>query len=191
MLLPCLKSSMRNVQVCGGGHSEQPNEIVFCERCDVAVHQECYAVPSIPEGACARCCAPPMHPGLCNALHHDEASLLSRLTGCIGVPPKHAVRTAGEWLCWPCKLYEEQQLAAGRAQAEIRKPRWEASASSPTRCRRPLALDGTPAAPALGSLRCRLLSQSLASWYSARSANDTTLAASQPSSFHILHCIKD
>ena len=71
-----LDLGMCDAQVCGGGHSEQPNEIVFCERCDVAVHQECYAVPSIPEGACARCGALSLNPGLCDPLHHDEALLL-------------------------------------------------------------------------------------------------------------------
>lgn len=25
--------------VCGEGHSEAPNQILFCERCDVPVHQ--------------------------------------------------------------------------------------------------------------------------------------------------------
>lgn len=36
---------------------------------------------------------------------------------------------AGEWLCWPCKRYEEQQLALGKAQAEVRPPRWESAAA--------------------------------------------------------------
>ena len=38
--------------VCGGGDSDKAtgNEIVFCERCDVAVHQKCYAVDNIPAG---------------------------------------------------------------------------------------------------------------------------------------------
>ena len=38
--------------ICGGGDSDKSagNEIVFCERCDVAVHQACYAVDSIPAG---------------------------------------------------------------------------------------------------------------------------------------------
>ena len=36
--------------VCGGGMSEAPNVIVFCERCDLAVHQQCYNVAQIPDG---------------------------------------------------------------------------------------------------------------------------------------------
>lgn len=39
--------------VCGGGDSSRDdgNEIVFCERCDVAVHQRCYGVDVIPAGS--------------------------------------------------------------------------------------------------------------------------------------------
>jgi hypothetical protein len=36
--------------VCGQGESAPPNEIVFCEQCAVAVHQECYGVRVIPTG---------------------------------------------------------------------------------------------------------------------------------------------
>lgn len=37
--------------VCAGGLSAEPNAIVFCERCDVAVHQACYSIYPLPEGA--------------------------------------------------------------------------------------------------------------------------------------------
>ena len=49
--------------VCGGGVSVAPNYIVFCERCDVAVHQACYQIEEVPPGA--RIC---LHAGLCSGL---------------------------------------------------------------------------------------------------------------------------
>ena len=36
--------------ICLQPDSEPPNQIVFCENCDMAVHQKCYNVPVIPEG---------------------------------------------------------------------------------------------------------------------------------------------
>ncbi|CAK7268901.1 origin recognition complex subunit 4 [Sporothrix epigloea] len=36
--------------ICSKPDSEPPNEIVFCETCDLAVHQQCYNIPHIPEG---------------------------------------------------------------------------------------------------------------------------------------------
>ncbi|AET39673.1 Nto1p Ecym_4650 [Eremothecium cymbalariae DBVPG len=43
--------------ICGGTDSDTSNAIVFCDGCDVAVHQECYGVVFIPEGQwlCRRC----------------------------------------------------------------------------------------------------------------------------------------
>ena len=36
--------------VCAEGHSVDANVIVFCERCDLAVHQLCYGIEHIPSG---------------------------------------------------------------------------------------------------------------------------------------------
>ncbi|KAH9891444.1 origin recognition complex subunit 4 C-terminus-domain-containing protein [Xylariomycetidae sp. FL2044] len=43
--------------ICSKPDSKPPNEIIFCENCDMAVHQKCYNVPVIPEGdwICRNC----------------------------------------------------------------------------------------------------------------------------------------
>lgn len=54
--------------VCSGGLSVAPNLIVFCERCDIAVHQRCYGVDDIPAGLlalCSFCCCGPGIASVC------------------------------------------------------------------------------------------------------------------------------
>ena len=36
--------------ICSRPDSKPPNEIILCDNCDFAVHQECYEVPEIPTG---------------------------------------------------------------------------------------------------------------------------------------------
>ncbi|KAI2768651.1 origin recognition complex subunit 4 C-terminus-domain-containing protein [Daldinia loculata] len=51
--------------ICSKPDSEPPNEIIFCENCDMAVHQKCYDVPVIPEGdwICRNCSQDDILPG--------------------------------------------------------------------------------------------------------------------------------
>lgn len=60
--------------ICSKPHSKPPNQIILCDNCDYAVHQECYGITEIPEGdwLCKSCSQEDV---LVNTPKKDTASL--------------------------------------------------------------------------------------------------------------------
>eukprot|EP00047_Mylnosiga_fluctuans_P006050 m.244495 g.244495 ORF g.244495 m.244495 type:complete len:505 (+) comp14462_c0_seq1:31-1545(+) len=78
--------------VCREPDSETGNEMIFCDHCDVGVHQLCYGVPEIPEGSwyCSPC---------------SEQATNARC--CLCADPKGALKptTQGAWAHMSCALW--------------------------------------------------------------------------------------
>lgn len=54
--------------ICSKPHSKPPNQIILCDNCDYAVHQECYGITDIPDGD-----------WLCKSCSQDDAVSVPKL----------------------------------------------------------------------------------------------------------------
>ncbi|CAJ0931114.1 unnamed protein product, partial [Mesorhabditis belari] len=62
--------------ICGLEEDEDLNRIIYCDLCNIAVHQECYGVPFIPEGSwfCRRCKLSPSAPVTCAVCPNQDGA---------------------------------------------------------------------------------------------------------------------
>ncbi|KZP01472.1 hypothetical protein CALVIDRAFT_491979 [Calocera viscosa TUFC12733] len=105
--------------VCDDGEGENSNAIVFCDGCNLAVHQECYGIPYIPEGQwlCRKCTISPENPVSC-VLCPAEAGAFKQTN-------------TTKWVHLLCALWNPEVTVTKGAYMEpiegierISKPRW-------------------------------------------------------------------
>lgn len=79
--------------ICDDGECDNNNAIVFCDGCDIGVHQDCYGVPFIPEGQ-----------WLCRACEVSR----TKMVDCAFCPNKSGVfkkTNTGEWAHLICSIW--------------------------------------------------------------------------------------
>ncbi|GJE93817.1 bromodomain and PHD finger-containing protein [Phanerochaete sordida] len=106
--------------ICDDSEGENTNAIVFCDGCNLAVHQDCYGVPYIPEGQwlCRKCTVSPENPVSCILCPNEGGAF------------KQTVH--GEWVHLLCAIWVPETRVANDVFMEpvtgverIPKQRWK------------------------------------------------------------------
>ena len=90
--------------ICGYGYSEPDDQLVFCDHCNLAVHQSCYGIATLPEGdwmcsVCSHGKSPSStHCYICNksdgAMHCTENGIFVHLI-CVFYTPELSLNFTG------------------------------------------------------------------------------------------------
>ncbi|KAH9479291.1 Peregrin [Psilocybe cubensis] len=106
--------------ICDDSEGENSNAIVFCDGCNLAVHQDCYGVPYIPEGQwlCRKCTVSPENPVSCYLCPNEGGAFKQT--------------THGEWVHLLCAIWIPETRVANEVFMEpvtgverISKQRWK------------------------------------------------------------------
>ncbi|KAF8638766.1 hypothetical protein AX17_001982 [Amanita inopinata Kibby_2008] len=110
--------------ICDDSEGENSNAIVFCDGCNLAVHQDCYGVPYIPEGQwlCRKCTVSPENPVSCVLCPNEGGAFKQTITG--------------DWVHLLCAIWVPETRVANEVFMEpvtgvdkISKQRWKLKCS--------------------------------------------------------------
>jgi len=129
--------------ICDDSEGENTNAIVFCDGCNLAVHQDCYGVPYIPEGQwlCRKCTVSPETPVVRLNSHFPEAALTTFTSqSCILCPNEGGAfkqTVLGDWVHLLCAIWIPETRVMNETFMEpitdadkIPKQRWKLVRSS-------------------------------------------------------------